>query len=42
MHFLCTIIKQRIWQKRIKLLVEAWTGVDLETTDIYGEYYIVF
>ena len=24
------------WQGRLKELVEAWTGVELETTDMYG------
>ena len=38
MFLLSYSLEQRIWQKRIKLLVEAWTGVDLETTDIYGEF----
>ena len=28
---------QKVWQSRIKELVEAWSGVELETTDIYGE-----
>jgi hypothetical protein len=26
-----------MWQSRVKLLVEAWTGVELETTDMYGK-----
>jgi hypothetical protein len=29
---------QKVWQASIKLLVEAWSGVELETTDIYGTY----
>lgn len=28
---------KRRWQGRLKELVEAWTGVELETTDMYGE-----
>jgi len=27
---------KKVWQVRIKELVEAWSGVELETTDIYG------
>lgn len=27
---------KRRWQGRLKELVEAWTGVELETTDMYG------
>lgn len=28
-------LKKR-WQRRLKEMVEAWTGVELETTDMYG------
>jgi hypothetical protein len=31
-----SILVQKVWQASIKLLVEAWSGVELETTDIYG------
>jgi hypothetical protein len=27
---------KRVWQSRLKVLVEAWSGVELENTDIYG------
>ena len=27
---------KRYWQARLKDLVEAWSGVELELTDIYG------
>eukprot|EP01035_Chromulina_nebulosa_P019081 gene19081-24907_t len=27
---------KRYWQSRLKVLVEAWSGVELELTDIYG------
>ena len=27
---------KRYWQARLKQLVEAWSGVELELTDIYG------
>ncbi len=28
--------EQRYWQSRLKDLVEQWSGVELELTDIYG------
>lgn len=27
---------QKYWQSRLKILVEAWSGEQLELTDIYG------
>ena len=30
------IFEQRYWQSRLKDLVEQWSGVELELTDIYG------
>jgi hypothetical protein len=32
---------QQVWQARIKQLVEAWAGVKLDTTDIYGTKLVV-
>lgn len=29
-------VTQRYWQARLQTLVEAWSGVELELTDIYG------
>ena len=29
-------VLKRYWQSRLKDLVEAWSGVELELTDIYG------
>ena len=30
------LFEQRYWQSRLKDLVEQWSGVELELTDIYG------